>query len=116
VKTHDPEHVEGFLPLHPEAFRILTVLHGEELHGYAIVKALEQDPGRPGKVMPANLYRRLRTLLAGGLLEETDGPAGEDVDERRRYFAVTSLGRAVARAEARRMEGLLREAREVFGG
>lgn len=114
--TPDSEHIHAFLPLHPEAFRILTVLHGEELHGYAIVKELERDPGRPGPVMPANLYRRLRTLLADGLLEEAEGPAGEDVDERRRYFAVTSLGRAVARAEARRMEGLLREAREAFGG
>jgi len=115
VTTPDSEHAEGFLPLHPETFRILTVLHGQDLHGYAIVKELEQDAGRPGKVMPANLYRRLRTLLADGLLKETDGPAGEDVDERRRYFAVTSLGREVARAEARRMEGLLRDAREAFG-
>lgn len=112
----DAEHVRGFLPLHPEAFRILTVLHGQELHGYHIVKELERDPGRPGKVMPANLYRRLRTLLADGLLEETEGPAGEDVDDRRRYFAVTALGRAVALAEAGRMEALLREAREAFGG
>lgn len=116
MPTPDSESVQGFLPLHPEAFRILTVLHGQELHGYAIVKELERDPGRPGTVMPANLYRRLRTLLADGLLEETDGPADEDVDERRRYFAVTSLGREVAHAEARRMEGLLREAREAFGG
>lgn len=114
--TPDSEYVHGFLPLHPEAFRILTVLHGQELHGYAIVKELEQDPGRPGKVMPANLYRRLRTLLADGLLEETEGPAGDDVDERRRYFAVTTLGREVARAEARRMEGLLRDAQQAFGG
>lgn len=116
MTTPDSDQAQGFLPLHPEAFRILTVLHGRELHGYAIVKELEQDPGRQGKVMPANLYRRLRTLLADGLLQESDGPPDEDVDERRRYFAVTSLGRAVARAEARRMEALLSEAREAFGG
>jgi DNA-binding PadR family transcriptional regulator len=111
----EPREPDGFLPLHPEAFRILTVLHDGELHGYAIVKELERDPGRPGPVMPANLYRRLRTLLADGLLVETDGPNEEDVDERRRYFAVSPLGRAVALAEARRMEGLLREARGVLG-
>ena len=114
--TPESREPDDFLPLHPEAFRILTVLHDREMHGYAIVKELERDPGRPGPVMPANLYRRLRTLLADGLLVETDGPDGEDVDERRRYFAVSSLGRAVALAEARRMEGLLREARGVLEG
>ena len=107
---------EDLLPLHPEAFRILTVLHEGERHGYAIVKELERDPGRPGPVMPANLYRRLRRLLADGLLLETEGPDEEAVDERRRYFAVSTLGRKVVLAEARRMEGLLREARGVLGG
>ena len=112
----DTRHPDDFLPLHPEAFRILTVLHDQELHGYAIVKELERDPGRPGPVMPANLYRRLRTLLADGLLVETDGPDDVDAAERRRYFRVSPLGRQVARAEAERMEGLLREARAVFEG
>ena len=111
--TPERRQPDEFLPLHPEAFRILTVLHDRDLHGYAIVKELEQDPGRPGPVMPANLYRRLRTLLSDGLLVETEGPDDDD-GGRRRYFAVSALGREVARAEARRMEGLLREARGVL--
>ena len=95
-----------FLPLHPEAFRILVVLKDAELHGYALVKELERDPGRPGRVLPANLYRRIRTLLEQGLIEESqrDRP---DEDERRRYFAITSLGERVARDEAHRLQGLL---------
>ena len=58
---------DGFLPLHPEAFRILVVLRNGERHGYSLVKELERNPGRPGKVLPANLYRRIRTLLEQGL-------------------------------------------------
>lgn len=104
------------LPLHPEAFRILLVLRDGEKHGYAIVKELERDPGRPGRVLPANLYRRIRTLADQGLIQVTEGPGeGDGEDERRRYFKVTRLGEAVARAEALRLEGLLAGARDLLG-
>lgn len=106
--------IDAHLPLHPEAFRILLVLRGGELHGYAIVKELERDPGRPGRVLPANLYRRIRTLSEHGLIEETEGPA-EAEEERRRYFRITGLGEAVARAEALRLDGLLAGARDLLG-
>ena len=58
--------VESLLPLHPEGFRILLILRAGELHGYALVKELERDPGRPGRVLPANLYRRIRSLQESG--------------------------------------------------
>lgn len=108
--------IERHLPLHPEAFRILVVLRGAPLHGYAIVKELERDPGRPGRVLPANLYRRIRTLSEQGLIEETEGPAADDGDaERRKYFRLTRLGEAVARAEATRLQGLLAGAQDLLG-
>ncbi len=106
--------IDSLLPLHPEAFRILLVLRVQELHGYAIVKELEQDPGRPGRVLPANLYRRIRTLLEQGLILETEGPRGEEDDERRRYFRLSPLGEEVARAEARRLQHLLAEAQGLL--
>ncbi len=111
----DTSAAERLLPLHPEAFRILLVLRSGALHGYAIVKELERDPGRPGRVLPANLYRRIRTLLEQGLLEETEGPEpAVDADERRKYFRITRLGEEVARAEAVRLHGLLAGARDLL--
>jgi len=109
--------VDKHLPLHPEAFRILVVLMAGDAHGYAIVKELERDPGRPGRVLPANLYRRIRALLEHGLIVEV-APRADDPgdDQRRRYFAPTSLGRDVARAEARRMEALVAGARDLLAG
>ena len=107
--------IDKHLPLHPEAFRILLVLRSGEMHGYALVKELERDPGRPGRVLPANLYRRIRTLLEQGLIEESDvrpDPAVDD--ERRRYFAVTELGESVARAEAHRLQELLAGAGDLL--
>ena len=107
---------ERHLPMHPEAFRILLVLRGGERHGYALVKELERDPGRPGKVMPANLYRRIRSLLEHGLIAEAEERPDPSLDDqRRRYFAVTDLGEAVARAEARRLQSLLAGASDLVG-
>ena len=111
----DPASLEDLLPLHPEAFRILLVLRSGEQHGYAIVKELERDPGHPGRVLPANLYRRIRWLLERGLVEESQrrpDPALED--ERRRYFRLTALGEALARAEAVRLKELLAGARDLL--
>jgi len=109
--------VDKLLPLHPEAFRILLVLRAGELHGYALVKELERDPGRPGRVLPANLYRRIRSLQESGLIEESDRRPEMDMDdERRRYFRVTALGESVARAEAHRLDALLAGARDLLRG
>ncbi|MEM7416991.1 MAG: helix-turn-helix transcriptional regulator [Gemmatimonadota bacterium] len=111
----DVDRAEPYLPLHPEAFRLLVVLRTGERHGYALVKELERDPGRPGKVLPANLYRRIRTLLDQGLIEESGArPDPELDDQRRRYFVVTQLGEAVARAEAERLQRLLAGAGDLL--
>jgi DNA-binding PadR family transcriptional regulator len=100
----------SFLPLHPLEFRILLVLLEGASHGYAIVQAVEaRDPD--AAVYPANLYRRIRDLLARGFLREADTPRGEDPEGRRRYLAVTPLGRRVARAEAERLHALVLDAR-----
>jgi len=99
------------LPLHPLEFRILLVLLEGASHGYQIVRAIEaREPA--AAIYPANLYRRIRDLLARGLLREADAPrGGEDPEGRRRYVAVTPLGRRVARAEAERLQALVRDAR-----
>lgn len=105
----------SFLPLHPHTFRILLALRQEEQHGYAVVKALEADPEVVGRIMPANLYRRIRRLRDRGLIEETDErPDPEVDDQRRRYFRVTSMGEAVARAEARRLQSLVEGAADLL--
>ena len=107
--------IESLLPLHPDAFRILVILGRGERHGYALVKEIDADPGRVGRIMPANLYRRMRSMKEQGLIEESgERPDPALDDERRRYFRVTALGAEVARAEARRLEALLASARDVL--
>lgn len=105
-------HPVSFLPLHPLEFRILLILLEAPSHGYAVVQEIEGRDGGSGKIYPANLYRRIRDLLAKGLVEDAPLPDGYSPDPRRRYFGVTELGRRVARAETARLGALLAEARE----
>ena len=61
---------------------------------------------------PGTLYGALKRLLEAGLVEESGerGDPGRD-DERRRYYRLTQLGLSVARAEAARLDAMVRAAR-----
>ena len=101
-----------FLPLTDLAFSVLVTLKGEEMHGYALVKTLRSRSGR-ADLRPGTVYAALSRLQDDGLVAESGGPpARERDDQRRRYYRVTLLGLAVARAEAARLEELLGIARE----
>lgn len=101
---------EDLLPLHPLEFRILLALLDGPSHGYRIVQEIEEAEGRD-RIWPANLYRRMRNLLAKGLIEETAAPPDGEGAARRTYVRLAALGRRVAKAEARRLAGLLADAR-----
>ena len=96
------------LPLHPLAFRVLMAVTDGPSFGTEIVQRIEAQE-RSTTLYPANLYRRVRDLLADGLLEECASPEG--ADPRRTYVRLTAMGRSVAQAEARRLRALLIDAR-----
>lgn len=98
------------LPLTPVVFEILISLAGEERHGYAILRDVEERTEGRLRLHAGTLYRALGRLVDDGLLEETEGPA-EGEDERRRYYRLTAPGRRVAGAEAARLERQVRSAR-----
>ena len=103
---------ESFLPLPPATFHILLALADGELHGYAIMKDVADRSDGAVRLGPGTLYGALKRLLETKLLEECGERADPDRgDERRRYYRLTSLGRLVARAEAARLDALVRAAR-----
>jgi len=58
------------------------------------------------------MYRALARMVETGLIEAAARrPAPDSGDERRNYYRITSIGMRVARAEARRMGGLVQAAR-----
>lgn len=97
-----------FLPLPPLDFQVLTLLASQELHGYGIVQAsVEVFPDQPVLDI-GSLYRIISRMLDEGLIREVKPPSNSPNDKRvRRYYAVTELGRAVARAEAARLRAML---------
>ena len=97
----------------PAVLQILLSLADEERHGYGIMREVEDRTGGGVRLGPGTLYGSIKRMLADGLIEESDErPDPELDDSRRRYYRITDFGRRVAGAEAARLEGLVRSARE----
>src|SRR5262245_4731484 len=106
----DKAEIEALLPLPSATFHILLAVAEEERHGYAIIQDVAVRTNGDLKRSAGTLYRSVHRMLEQGLiLEVRERPV--DDDERRRYYRITALGTAVARAEARRLSQLLRMAR-----
>lgn len=103
---------DSFIPLTPGVFNILLALSAGERHGYAIMQEVAANTDGKMRLGPGTLYGSIQRMLADGLIEESErrpDPALDD--ERRRYYALTDLGRQVARAEAERLATLVAVAR-----
>jgi DNA-binding PadR family transcriptional regulator len=106
------DNIASLLPLQPTAFHILLSLTDEDRHGYAIILEVARRTQGELKLSAGTLYRSIQRMLEAGLITETrNRPAPEMDDERRRYYRITPLGRAVAEAEAGRLRDLLKMAR-----
>jgi DNA-binding PadR family transcriptional regulator len=99
-------------PLPSAAFNILLALAGEDLHGYAIMRQVEQQTCGRMRLGPGTLYGSLRTLLEANLIKEIDASSeSEDSSERRRYYRLTSAGLRLVRSEVEALAQTLRIAR-----
>ena len=104
--------VDALLPLQPATFHILVALADGDRHGYAIMQEVSERTGGRLTLSAGTLYRSIQRMLEQGLLSEVrQRPAAQNDDERRRYYRITALGTAVARAEARRLTEMLKLAR-----
>lgn len=107
--------VERFLPLTPVVLEIAMALAAGERHGYDIMQDVERRTEGRIVLHPGTLYRALARLLDQKLIEELEERSGDD-DQRRRYYRLTHLGRAVANAEVERLATQVSAARRLFRG
>jgi len=116
----DSNDLQRHLPLNPRVFALLLALLERPAHGYRLKQAVEERSGGAVTIDPGSLYRMIAKLVDEGVVEEAAPPAGEArEDARRRYYAVTELGRRLAAAEAGRLRHLLAhadDARLLAGG
>ena len=107
-----PPDPASFLPLRTNWFHILLSLADDEQHGYAIMQDVLSRTSGQVRLWPATLYGSLSKLIEAGLIAESaERPAAELDDARRRYYALTDLGRQVLAREGERLEALVREVR-----
>jgi DNA-binding PadR family transcriptional regulator len=103
--------IEALLPLPPATLHILLALGDGERHGYAIIQDVEARTDGGLRMSAGTLYRSIARMVEQGLILEVAKRRTRAEDERRRYYRLTPFGTAVARAEARRLTLLLRDAR-----
>jgi DNA-binding PadR family transcriptional regulator len=104
--------IESYLPLTPALFHVLLALADGEKHGYVISKEIARRTNNEVKLSTGTLYGIIKRLLDDSMIEESEErPDFSLDDQRRRYYRLTKLGKAVAEAEAERMERVLALAR-----
>lgn len=105
--------IAQLLPLPPVTFHILLALADEDRHGYAIIKEVSARTQGELTLSAGTLYRSIHRMLEQGLVVELrQRPAPEEDDERRRYYRITKFGIEAAKAESRRLEQLVKLARQ----
>lgn len=99
-------------PLPAAAFQILMSLADDDLHGYEIMRRVEEQTAGRTRMGPGTLYSSIQALLEAGFIAEIASPGDENAnDGRRRYYRLTAAGRKAARDEADRLADVLRLAR-----
>ena len=98
-------------PLRRPVFHILLALSRADLHGLGIAETVERDTDGGVELGPGTLYRSLKEMSEEGLIVEVQAPE-EDADPRRKYYRATPAGRRLVRAEAARLQSLVRLAEE----
>ena len=99
-------------PLPSAAFQILISLADGDLHGYGIMRQVEEQTNGRMRLGPGTLYSSIQAMLEEGLIEEVNGNSNQEIGhERRRYYRLTTSGRKLACDEAERLAELLCVAR-----
>lgn len=114
-----PSSVESALPLNPVDLQILLVLSEGNVHGYGLMKAVEEQSAGRVRLEVGSLYRVIKRMLASGLIEESaEGPADTAASgprtsgpKPRRFYKISSFGREVAAAEVTRLAEVVDTAR-----
>lgn len=90
------------------AFGILLALSLKERHGYEIIKQIEEDSRGKIHLSPGALYTSIKQLLEQKLVVEVI----RNDDTRRRYYKLSSKGRAVLGDELAYYQNTIALARE----
>ena len=108
-----PDDLAALLPLPPAAFHILVALADDDRHGYAIIQEVAARTAGEVTLSAGTLYRSIQRMLEQGLILETTtgAPRPSMTTSAGGTTASPPAASAAARAEARRLEQLVKLAR-----
>jgi DNA-binding PadR family transcriptional regulator len=105
-------------PVTPAEFHILLALADVDRHGYGLMQQVAADSGGAVQLGPGTLYGAIKRLLEYEYIREVESRIDPALDDaRRKYYRLTTTGRAAVVAEAERLAQLVRlaRARQVIG-
>lgn len=92
-------------PLSEPTYLILLALLNEPLHGYGIIKTIEEISDQEYEIAPGTLYGVLKNLEKQKAIQVV----GVDMDNRKKkIYAITEIGQAMLKQEQQRYEKLLK--------
>ncbi len=98
-------------PLSTAALYILLALAREDLHGYGIIQEIVRQSDDSYRIGPGTLYDNLKKLMEQKLV--IDAPrSSRGKDDDRRFYRITSAGKAAISIEVDRMNSIVLEARQ----
>jgi len=86
---------------------ILFAIGDREMHGYGIMKEVEERTGGKVSLLPSSLYATLKRMMLEGWIEEVPEASSQGPGRPRRSYRITTHGRALAAREADRLAALL---------
>lgn len=95
-----------YVPMTETGFYILLCLR-EEMHGYSIVKKVEDLTNGEVRLSPGTMYGSLSKMEKDGLITFVRE------EEKRKIYIITELGREVLSLEMKRIKRLYRNLQEV---
>lgn len=91
----------------PASLHVAVALLDGELHGYALMTRVAELSGGAVRMGPGTVYGTINRLVADGLIEESTDLVTRDDGDRRRYYRLTSAGRATAVEEVARLQRMV---------
>jgi DNA-binding PadR family transcriptional regulator len=105
------------IPLPEPTFLILLSLAPGPLHGYAIMKDVQELSNQRVELSTGTLYGALKRLLNQGWIERIDESSIDQGSRGRKAYKLTPRGRSVLEAEISRLNELVQLARQqTFNG
>lgn len=93
--------------MNPRDLLVLSALAAGPMHGYGILKTVEEESESGLLLDPGNLYRVLKRMRRDGWVEEAPADAAGGGGERRRVYRLTRPGREALKREVERLGRVL---------